>query len=109
MNELENKIISKKVGCMILKIILVFGIIMIAFSIPSLIRVKRMADRMICGADLLGLGKAIKLYADDFNNGYPSPEKWCDLLIEKEDVVKKQFCPHKKKANILILCNQSKL
>jgi len=47
--------------------------------------------RLMCGMNMAGLGKAMMLYAEDFGGQYPTPEKWCDLLIEYEEVQPKQF------------------
>jgi hypothetical protein len=47
---------------------------------------------LICGSNLSGLIKAMMLYSNDNEQRYPPGEKWCDLLIEKEDINPKQFC-----------------
>ena len=53
---------------------------------------------MICGVNLKGIGNAMLVYANDYNDKYPTPDKWCDLLIEYADVSPKQLkCPHSKK------------
>ena len=60
-------------------------------------RIRSISPRMVCGTNLSGLGKAILLYAADNNDTYPTPEKWCDLLLEREDVTEKMFrCPGNK-------------
>ena len=49
---------------------------------------------VICGTNLSGLGKAMKLYANDFDGKHPTAEKWCDSLIKGDYVTLKQFvCP----------------
>lgn len=53
--------------------------------------VKENADKIICGNNLKGLGKAIQLYANDYNGRYPTADKWCDLLIEHSGIDEKQF------------------
>lgn len=47
--------------------------------------------QMECGTNLEGLGKAIMLYAGDYDDKYPAADKWCDLLIEHTDVSPSQF------------------
>ena len=49
------------------------------------------APRMVCGSNLAGLGRAILIYANDYNDMLPTPSKWCDLLIEHGNVTKEQF------------------
>ncbi len=52
----------------------------------------------ICGTNLRGLGLAILIYANDNDDKYPTPDKWCDLLVECTDVPEKGFkCPGNKK------------
>ena len=47
--------------------------------------------RISCGMNLSGLGKAMLLYANDFDNRYPTSDKWCDLLMEYAEVAEKSF------------------
>jgi hypothetical protein len=56
---------------------LLMGILM-----PALARVRQQAFRITCATNLSGLSKAMMLYANDYDDKYPTPEKWCDLLIE---------------------------
>ena len=50
--------------------------------------------RMICATNLSGLWYEMLIYAYDFDDQYPTADKWCDLLIEYTDVTEKQFrCP----------------
>ena len=54
--------------------------------------------RVICGTNISGLAKAITIYAGQYNNKYPTPEKWCDLLIQLDYTRKKRFvCPEARK------------
>lgn len=43
---------------------------------------EELADRMICGSNLAGLGKALILYSNDYDGKYPIPNNWCDLLLQ---------------------------
>jgi len=45
------------------------------------------AERVICGANLKGLGKKLALYAGENNDtSYPPPEIWCDILVNDYEV-----------------------
>ena len=56
--------------------------------------VKRIAKRVVCATNLKGLGTALMVYANDYDDKLPTGENWCDLLIEKADVSPKSFtCP----------------
>lgn len=50
---------------------------------------KRIA--MVCGTNLSGLGKALHIYAGDYDDQYPTAEKWCDLLVMYSEVYPRQF------------------
>lgn len=60
--------------------------VLMAILMPALARVRQVAHRMVCASNMSGLGKAMLIYAYDSNDMYPSPSKWCDLLIEQGDV-----------------------
>lgn len=48
----------------------------------------------VCGINVSSLGKAMLIYASEFNDRYPTADKWCDLLIAYIDVGPKQLvCP----------------
>ena len=54
--------------------------------------------RIPCSTNLKGLGIAMLIYANDFDDKYPTAEKWCDLLVEYYEVTEKEFrCPGNKK------------
>jgi hypothetical protein len=65
---------------------LLMGILM-----PALARTRQIAFRMVCGTNLSGLSKAMMIYANDYDDQYPTPEKWCDLLIEYCEVTPISF------------------
>jgi hypothetical protein len=47
-----------------------------------------------CKVNLSGLVKALIIYANDHDDEFPSPDKWCDLLIGEDFAFYKQFvCP----------------
>ena len=52
------------------------------------------AFRMVCAQNLSALGQAMLIYANDNNNMFPTSSKWCDLLVEYQNVSKQTFaCP----------------
>jgi peroxiredoxin Q/BCP len=52
----------------------------------------------ICGTSVSGLAKALIVYANDYEQArFPPPDKWYDLLIDRDYVSSKQFrCPQAK-------------
>ena len=77
------------IGTMLINIIIAAGVVGVALLI-----VQPIFHRMSCGTNLGGLGAALNIYANDFDDKYPTPEKWCDLLIEHAEVTEKSFvCP----------------
>jgi len=64
---------------------LLMGILM-----PALARVRQLALRKVCNTNLSGLSKAMMLYTYDYDR-YPTPQKWCDLLIEYCEVAPQSF------------------
>jgi hypothetical protein len=65
--------------------LLVVCIIILAASIlkPILFPERDIFPISSCANNLKALGRGIIIYSKDFGE-YPSPDKWCDLLIEKE-------------------------
>jgi len=51
---------------------------LILMPLPALMN--EVAWRMNCGKKMSVLGKAMRLYANDNNDTFPTPTKWCDLL-----------------------------
>jgi prepilin-type processing-associated H-X9-DG protein len=48
----------------------------------------------MCANNLQQLNKAILLYSNDNNGCYPEPSRWCDLLLEYEQIELRYFlCP----------------
>jgi len=70
-------------------IALLMGIMM-----PALARVKQASLRIVCANNMSNLTKAMLIYANDNNDMFPTPAKWCDLLVEYQNVSKQTFaCP----------------
>jgi len=86
----------------ILLIIIFSCFILLGFYSPWT-RPRESVERIKCYANLLALGPALCVYAQDHNNSYPTPEKWCDLLVSKYgDFYDKSFrCPGGKEG----MCN----
>ena len=56
--------------------------------------------QLICSINnMKGIGASIYLYASEFDDEYPTPDKWCDLMMEHVDVGERAFiCPSAKKS-----------
>jgi prepilin-type N-terminal cleavage/methylation domain-containing protein len=65
----------KKKGFTLVELLVVIAIIALLMGIlmPALARVRMIANRMVCGANLSGIGKAFLLYAGDSAEAYPMP------------------------------------
>ena len=68
-------------------IVLLMGIMM-----PALAKVRQVSFRMVCATNMSGLAKAMLIYAKDYDNKFPAPSKWCDLLTEHCEVAPVTFC-----------------
>ncbi|MBN2272133.1 MAG: right-handed parallel beta-helix repeat-containing protein [Sedimentisphaerales bacterium] len=63
---------------------------MIDFSIfadywlqPSL-RAREIDNRLACANNLRALGRALLIYAMDYDDEFPTADQWCDLLLQRE-------------------------
>lgn len=65
---------------------LLLGILM-----PVLARTRSLAHQLVCGTNMSALGKAMLIYANDYDEKYPDTSEWCDLLIEYNEVHKSIF------------------
>ncbi len=64
--------------------------VMREFIAPSLLEIRRKATRLTCGTNMSGLGKAMLIYANDYEDELPL--KWDDFkLVEMTD--KGMVCP----------------
>jgi prepilin-type N-terminal cleavage/methylation domain-containing protein len=61
----------KRKGFTLIELLVVIAIIALLMSIlmPALARVKELANRVVCGSNLSGIGKAMNIYANDDENG----------------------------------------
>jgi prepilin-type processing-associated H-X9-DG protein len=65
--------------------------LMMGILMPALARTRQLAFRMTCATNLSGLGKAMLIYANDYDDMFPTQSEWCDLLIEYVEVTPKSF------------------
>jgi len=63
----------KKKGFTLVELLVVIAIIALLMSIlmPALARVRAIAFRMVCGSNLSGIGKAMLIYANDYEDELP--------------------------------------
>jgi prepilin-type N-terminal cleavage/methylation domain-containing protein/prepilin-type processing-associated H-X9-DG protein len=69
----ERRNIMKKKGFTLIELLVVIAIIamLLAILMPALNKVKRLAQRLVCGTSCKGLGTAMMVYAQDFEDEYP--------------------------------------
>ncbi|MCH7558303.1 MAG: prepilin-type N-terminal cleavage/methylation domain-containing protein [Planctomycetes bacterium] len=63
----------KKKGFTLVELLVVIAIIALLMGIlmPALARVRQIAFRMVCGTNLSGLGKAMLIYSNDYEDEFP--------------------------------------
>ncbi len=63
----------KKKGFTLVELLVVIAIIALLMGIlmPALARVRQIAHRMVCGSNLSGIGKAMLIYANDYEDELP--------------------------------------
>ena len=85
--------ISKLAIGEIVAAVIVF-LLIIAILWPGLIRLREYRRRIRCGENLTYLGKAMLISACYCDDKYPTPDKWCDLLVKYAEMTEKEFvCP----------------
>jgi prepilin-type processing-associated H-X9-DG protein len=88
----KPKISKLGIGKIVAAVIIIF--LITAISWLGLIRLREYRRRIRCGENLTGLGKAMLIYACDYDDKYPLADKWCDLLVKYAEVTEKEFiCP----------------
>ena len=73
MKRKEIEKMKKKKGFTLVELLVVIAIIALLMGIlmPALAKVRQMAQRMVCGTNLSGIGKAIVIYVNDNEDEYP--------------------------------------
>jgi prepilin-type N-terminal cleavage/methylation domain-containing protein len=63
----------RKKGFTLVELLVVIAIIALLMGIlmPALARVRQIAFRMVCGTNLSGIGKAMLIYSNDYDDEYP--------------------------------------
>src|SRR5210317_1733748 len=63
----------KRKGFTLVELLVVIAIIALLMGIlmPALSRVRQIAFRMVCGTNLSGIGKAMLIYANDYEDEFP--------------------------------------
>ncbi len=63
----------RKKGFTLVELLVVIAIIALLMGIlmPALARVRQIAQRMVCGSNLSGIGKAMLIYANDYEDEFP--------------------------------------
>ena len=74
--------------------VVIVSLLIIAILWPVFIRLREYRRRIRCGENLVTLGKSMVIYACDYDDKYPTANKWCDLLTKYAEVSQKEFvCP----------------
>jgi prepilin-type processing-associated H-X9-DG protein len=60
--------------------------LLLGIMMPALARTRQIAHRMVCATNMSSLGKAMLIYANDYDDKFPTPSKWCDLLVKYAEV-----------------------
>ena len=81
----------RKKGFTLIELLVVIAIIamLLAILMPALNKVKGLAQRLVCGTSVKGLGTAMMVYAQDFDDEYPvqggrGNHRWHELGWTKE-------------------------
>ncbi len=64
---------KRRKGFTLVELLVVIAIIALLMSLlmPALAKVKQIANRMMCASNLAGIGKAMMIYANDYDGDYP--------------------------------------
>jgi hypothetical protein len=72
---------------MIAPLIVIVFLIFIPLFLPPVRRLPPNQDL----SNLSQIGSAMLIYANEHNDQFPTPQKWCDLLLEHTDITKDKF------------------
>ena len=86
------EIYKLEIGKMV--VVVIVSLLMIAILWPGFAYLREYRRRSRCGENIERLGKAMMMTACDYDDKYPPPDKWCDLLIKYAEVTEKELvCP----------------
>jgi hypothetical protein len=88
------------------------SIIVLGMATCGFLRLRNITQRIVCQDNLGDLFSAMFIYAIDNDDKFPTPSKWCDLLVEHTKLTKESFrCPSASKGpcNYAINKNVEKL
>ena len=80
---------GRKIALAILVLALIW--LVCAYLFSWLARVEDHPPGQACGVDLSGLAKAMVIYAHYHDDKYPTPNKWCDLLLQCDYASERRF------------------
>ena len=81
-------------GLVIPAVLTVILPLFLAVMMPALGKAREFARRIVCATNMQGLSTAMMIYMNDYDDKFPTPQQWCDLLIQEVDVSPKSFqCP----------------
>lgn len=82
LERIKGDMIMKKKGFTLVELLVVIAIIALLMGIlmPALARVRQIANRMVCGSNLSGIGKAILIYANDYEDEFPNAELFSNKI-----------------------------
>jgi prepilin-type processing-associated H-X9-DG protein len=81
----ENRLMIK---LLVVILIFAFAFFLLEFGID---RVRSDEYLILCASNLRTLGKALQLYANNYDGQYPPEDKWCNFLVEHTSVEKRYF------------------
>ena len=69
-------------------------VVMLAVAVPPGYSVisESIVSRILCKCSPKAMRETMQTYASDHNRKYPTPQAWCDLLVQNSQDAKKLFC-----------------
>lgn len=64
---------------------IVLALMIPILMIPILMHARQIAHRLVCGTNMTLLGMEMLVYTNDYDD-FPTPSKWCDLMIKHTNV-----------------------
>lgn len=80
---------------------------LLAIMMPALSQVKEVAQKVVCETNFKALGNAMIVYMNDYEGRFPTPDRWCDLMMETVDVSEVSLkCPSDMEGNFSYAVNE---